>query len=75
MPFIHYRSYSGKDLETKQKAAEAIVKAAAEVWGAPVSAFTVVFEDIDREAWDAEVKDTVIEPLRDKIIMEHGEIV
>ncbi|MCL2632269.1 MAG: tautomerase family protein [Coriobacteriia bacterium] len=74
MPFIHYRSYAGKDLETKKKTAEAIAKVAAEIWGAPESAFTIVFEDVDREVWEAEVKEAIIEPLRDKIVMEQGEI-
>jgi phenylpyruvate tautomerase PptA (4-oxalocrotonate tautomerase family) len=36
MPFIHMYSYSGKnDEETKKKAAQAIVKTASEVMGAP----------------------------------------
>ena len=75
MPFIHYRSYAGKDLETKQKVAKAIVAAASEIWGAPESAFTVVFEDVDKELWETEVKQAIIEPLRDKIVMESGELI
>lgn len=75
MPFIHVRSYSGKDLESKKKAAEAIMKAASEAMGAPETAFTVVYEDIERDAWEKEVAQTVIEPLRDKIIIERGKTV
>ncbi|MCL2137485.1 MAG: 4-oxalocrotonate tautomerase family protein [Coriobacteriia bacterium] len=75
MPFIHIRSYSGRDQEGKQKAALAIIKAASEAMGAPESAFTVVYEDIERESWEAEIAQKVIEPLRDKIIVDHGELV
>ena len=72
MPLIHVRAYSGRDLETKKKAAEAMVKAASEATGAPETAFTVIYEDIDKEAWDEKVARPVIEPLRDKMIIERG---
>ena len=75
MPFIHVRAYSGRDLETKKKAAQAIVKAASEAMGAPETAFTVVYEDVDREAWEKEVVQAVIEPLRDKMLIDHGKSV
>jgi len=75
MPFIHVRAYSGKDKETKQATAQAIIQAASEAWGAPLTAFTVVFEDIDRESWEAEVQAAVVEPLRDLMVIEHGELV
>ena len=72
MPFIHLYAHSGRDLETKRKAAEAIVKVASETLGAPESTFTVVFEDVERESWESEVVQPIIEPLRDKILIEHG---
>ena len=72
MPFIHFRSYSGRDLEGKKKVVEAMVKAASEAMGNPVTAYTVVYEDIDREEWEKSVKESVMEPLKDKIIMESG---
>jgi len=72
MPFIHVRAYSGRDMETKKKAAQAIVKAASEAMGAPESAFTVAYEEIDREAWEQKVAKPVIEPLRDKLLIDHG---
>ena len=72
MPFIHVRAYSGRDLETKKKAASAIVRAASEAMGAPETAFTVVYEEIEREAWEKEVAQPIIEPLRDKILIDHG---
>ena len=73
MPFIHIRSYSGRDLEGKKKAVEAIVNAAVESMGSPITAFTVVFEDIDRESW-AEEAVPIIEALQDKMIMDHGKM-
>lgn len=72
MPFIHIRAYSGRDLETKKNAAQAIVKTASEVLGAPESTFTVVYEDIEREAWDKDVAQAIMEPLRDKMLIDHG---
>ena len=72
MPFIHLYARSGRDIDTKKKTAEALVKAASEVMGAPETAFTVVYEDIDGDAWEKDIKQTVIEPLRDKILIEGG---
>ena len=73
MPFIHVRAYSGRDMETKKKAAQAIVKAASEAMGAPETAFTVVYEDIEREAWEKSIT-PIIEPLRDKMLIDHGKL-
>ena len=75
MPFIHVRAYSGRDMEVKKKAALAMVKAASEAMGAPEAAFTVVYEDIERESWEGDVAKAVLEPLRDKILVERGELV
>jgi len=72
MPLIHVRAFSGRDLEIKKKAAEAMVKAASEAMGAPETSFSVIYEDVEREAWDEEVSKPVIEPLRDKMIIERG---
>ena len=72
MPFIHVYAYSGRDMETKKKAAQAIVKAASEAMGAPETAFTVVYEDIEREVWEQNVAKPIIEPLRDKMLIDHG---
>jgi phenylpyruvate tautomerase PptA (4-oxalocrotonate tautomerase family) len=75
MPYIRIYSYSGRDLEAKKKAAEAIVKAASEAMGAPEQAFTVTFEDIEREDWEKDIAQGVIEPIRDKLFIERGELV
>ena len=75
MPFIHVRAYSGRDAESKKKAAQAIVKAASEAMGAPEAAFTVVYEDVERDAWEKDVVQPIIEPLRDKMLIDHGKLV
>ena len=72
MPFIHVYAYSGRDLETRKKAALAMVKAASAAMGAPETAFTVVYEEIEREAWEKAVAQPIIEPLRNKMLIEHG---
>lgn len=72
MPFIHVRAYKGRDDTTKMKAAEAIVKAASEAMNTPETAFTVVFEDIEKENWEKDVAIPVIEPLRGKILIDKG---
>ena len=75
MPFIHVYAKSGRDLETKKKTAQAIVKAASEVMGAPEAVFSVAYEDIDGEAWDKGVGQSIIEPQRDKLLIDNGEFV
>ena len=74
MPFIHVYSYSGRDLESKKKAAQAIVKTASEAMGAPETAFTVVYEDVERENWEKQVAQPIIEPRRDKMLIDHGKL-
>ena len=75
MPFIHVRAYAGRDLETKKKAAKAIVEAASGAMGAPESAFTVVYEDVAPELWEKDIVAPIIEPLRDKMLIDHGKAV
>ena len=75
MPFIHMYAYSGRDVETQQKVAEAVVKAASEVMGAPETAFTVVYEEFGRETWEENVQKPILDPLSDKIIYKGGKIV
>ena len=75
MPFIHVYAYSGRTEEVKKKAAQAIVKAASEAMATPEDAFTVVYEDVEREVWDKEVTLPIIEPLRDKMLIDRGKAV
>ena len=72
MPFIHVYAQSGKDLETKKKAARAIVNVISETIGAPEQVITVAYEDIAPDLWEKDVEQAVIEPLRDKVLISHG---
>jgi len=72
MPLIHVRAFSGRDLETKKKAAEAMIKAASEAMGAPETSFSVIYEDVEREAWEEQVTKPVIEPMREQMLIERG---
>ena len=74
MPFINIYAYSGRDMETKKKAAQAIVKAASEAMGAPESAFTVAYNEVDRDNWESEVGTPIVEPHRDKMLIEKGNL-
>ena len=72
MPFIHVYAKSGRDMDTKKKAALAIVKAASEAMGAPETSFTVAYEEIDGETWGKDIAQAIIEPLRDKVLIDGG---
>ena len=72
MPFIHVYAKSGRDTETKMKAAQAIVKAASEAMGAPENVFTVAYEEIEDGAWGKDVAQAIVEPLRDKLLIDNG---
>ena len=74
MPFIHIRAYAGRDIEVKKKAAQAIVKAASEAMGAPETSFTVVYEEFEKEKWEQEVGKPIMEPLKDKMLIDHGKL-
>ena len=74
MPFIHIRTFSKKDLEIKQQTAQAMIKAASESMGAPETAFTVVYEEVERDNWESDVQNAIIEPLRDKMVVENGKL-
>jgi len=72
MPFIHIRAHSGRDLDTKRKTAEAVLKAASAAMNAPEEAFTVAFEDIEREKWEKDIAKAIIEPMQDKVLIAKG---
>jgi len=74
MPLIHVRAFVGRDIEMKKSAAEAMVKAASEAMNTPEAKFTVIYEDIDRDAWERDVTKPVVEPLRDKILYDDGKL-
>ena len=72
MPFIHVRAWPGREDAVKRNMAKSIVKAASEASAIPEAAFTVVYEDVEQDVWDKEVQQAIIEPLRDKILIERG---
>ena len=73
MPYINIYAYSGRDMETKKKAAEAIVKAASEAMNTPEDRFTVFYNDVDPANWDKEAA-SLLEPLEDKKLLEKGKL-
>jgi phenylpyruvate tautomerase PptA (4-oxalocrotonate tautomerase family) len=72
MPFIHVYAYSGRSMEMKRNAAAAMVKAASQAMNTPESSFTVIYEDIERDDWDRDVDERLIEPARSKMLIEEG---
>jgi len=74
MPFIHVYAYSGRDMETKIRAVQAIVKAAGETMGAPETSFTVAYEEVERADWEKDVIQAYVEPLGDKVLMRRGKL-
>ena len=74
MPFIHVYAKSGRDMETKRRAAQAIIKAASETLGAPETAFTLAFEEIDGESWEKDVTHALVEPNSSKLLIERGKL-
>ena len=75
MPFIHIRAYSGRDKETQLKAAQAVADAASAAMGAPKEAFTVIYEEFEKEEWQEKVYDKEVTPRKDKILILKGEVV
>ena len=75
MPFIHLYSRSGRDLETKKKIAQALVKAASEAMGAPENVFSLVYQDVEVDDWEKEVNNGIIVENMDKVLIKKGELV
>lgn len=73
MPLIHMYVYSGKDDEFKKKAAEALMKAACESMGVEKTSFTLIYEDVEKEAWVKQINEPILETNRDKLVIEWGE--
>ena len=59
MPHIDIKLFPGRSDEMKKAAAEKIVEAAAAELGAPTSAFSVSFTDIEKDVWNETVADKV----------------
>ena len=61
MPHIDIKLFPGRSVEMKKAAAEKIVEAAAAELGAPTSAFSVAFTDIEKDVWNETVADKIDE--------------
>lgn len=59
MPHIDIKLFPGRSDEMKKAAAAKIVEAAAAELAAPVSAFSVSFTDVEKDAWNETVADKV----------------
>ena len=75
MPFIHVYAWTGRDQEVKKATAQSLVKSASAAMGAPEEAFTVIYEDVDKDAWEEQVQKAIIEPRKDKVIIDKGTLV
>ena len=75
MPFIRIYGYSGRDLESKQEVALAIMKTAGQVLGAGDETFTIMFDDVERENWQEEIVRDIVAQNRDKLLIESGKLV
>ena len=61
MPHIDIKLFPGRSDEMKKAAAAKIVEAAAAELAAPVSAFSVSFTDVEKEAWNETVANKIDE--------------
>ena len=61
MPHIDIKLFPGRSDEMKKSAAEKIFEAAAAELGAPTSAFSVAFTDIEKDVWNETVADKIDE--------------
>ncbi|MGN1267090.1 MAG: tautomerase family protein [Dorea sp.] len=61
MPHIDIKLFPGRSEEMKKAAAAKIIEAASAELGAPTSAFSVAFTEIEKDAWNETVADKVDE--------------
>jgi 4-oxalocrotonate tautomerase len=72
MPHITIQMYPGRDDETKQKLADAIVKTASEQLNRGKEHFSVSIEDIPQEEWKERVYNKVIDPNNKEVFVKPG---
>lgn len=72
MPHITIQMYPGRDDETKQKLADALVKTASEELNRGVEHFSVSIEDIPQEEWKEKVYNSAIDPSNKNIFVRPG---
>ena len=71
MPYIAITTYP-KDQATKIAMAEAMSKALIDFLGCPEEAVTVSIEEVPKEDWPSQVKEKVIDPNMDKMLIVSG---
>ncbi len=72
MPHITIQMYPGRDDETKQKLADAIVKTASEQLNRGKEHFSVSIEDIPQEEWKERVYNKVVDPNNKDVFVKPG---
>lgn len=71
MPYIAIRSFP-KDEATKKKVVEEINEIFVRTWGCPPEALTISMEEVQPEDWQGQVREALIEPNRDKMMILDG---
>ena len=71
MPYIAIRSFP-KDEETKKKVVDEINEIFLKTWGCPPEALTISMEEVQPEDWQGKVREALIEPNRDKMMILDG---
>jgi 4-oxalocrotonate tautomerase len=72
MPHITIQMYPGRDDETKQKLADALVKTASEELKRGAEHFSVSIEDIPQEEWKEKVYKAAIDPENKNVYVRPG---
>lgn len=72
MPYIRIKAYP-KDQATKEKVVEAVNRIFAEHWGCAPEAISISIEEVAPEEWQQQVEQGEIEPLKDKMMVLHGQ--
>lgn len=72
MPHITIQMYPGRDDETKQKLAEAIVNTASKELQRGKEHFSVSIEDIPQEEWKERVYNNITDPENKNVFIRPG---
>ena len=72
MPYISIKAYP-RDKATNQKLVEAINQTVQNVIGCPPEALTILFEEVTKEDWKAEVDDALVAPDMEHVMILKGQ--
>ncbi len=72
MPYIAIKAWP-KDKEAMQKIVEQINETVLKAWGCPREAVSISFEPVPKEEWEEKVRNAVILPNKDKMMILDGE--